>query len=227
MDKLKECLNVFKSMMGKDYYITLEGGLIIKVFFARKHFHHLIGLHKLTDIRPVVANKTTNTTTTIFNNIQKGRITYEQISKSSHFSEMSDRIDNFHYTNILLTQKVIINFDKNLVPSAPQKIPDIKAEYILYTINSGNYLHLCLGKDIAGYYYPETYLVHPNDYYVVGQAELTVKSINVVTSGNPGKKRNSGSSLISKAVHTTRTQSKITTDELAVSDETKSSKIKK
>ena len=136
MDKLKQCLDIFTSMMGKDYYLKLEGGFVMKIFFAKKHFHHLIGLQKLKDMPPLIANKDTNSTTTIYNNIKNGRITYAQISKSAFFSDISERIDNFSKMNNLIFEKVIINFDKNKVPSAPNYIPLIKAKYILYNKNA-------------------------------------------------------------------------------------------
>lgn len=195
MDKLKQCLNTFTSMMGKDYYLKLEGGFVMKIFFAKKHFHHLIGLQKLKDIPPLIVNKDTNSTTTIYNNIKNDRITYAQISKSAFFSEISERIDNFSKINNLIFEKVIINFDKNKVPSAPNYIPLIKAEYILYKKNRNDYFHLCLGDTnntntiaTSNTYYPETFLVQHDDYYVVGQTELKVEHINIEQPKTKSKK---------------------------------------
>lgn len=178
MDKLKKCISIFESMMHKDFYLTLENNKVMKVFFARKHLHHLLGFQYLIDIPPLVIDPK-NSATTIYNNINNGRITYNQILKSSFYPKISDRIDNFSHINNLMFEKIIIDFNKNKVPSAPDYIPLIKAKYILYTKSCNHYLHLCLGNDNI-IYYPETFLVHPNDYYVVGQNELKIENVTIV-----------------------------------------------
>lgn len=200
MDKLKECLIIFESMLGKDYYLSLENGLTIKVFFARKHFHHLLGLHKLIDIPPLVANKSKNTTTTIYNNIYNDRITYDQICKSAFWSDISERFDYFSNLNTLMFEKVIIDFDKNKVPSAPKYIPLIQAEYILYATDNNSYFHLCLGNS-NNLCYPETFIVQHDDYYVTGQIELKVNSLKVVDTTSKGKRK--ASSITNSKIQST------------------------
>ena len=45
MNTLKDCLSIYLKLMKKDYYITLENGVKIKVYFEKKNFYHLLGLH--------------------------------------------------------------------------------------------------------------------------------------------------------------------------------------
>ncbi len=176
MDKLKKCALEFKKLFGKDYYYIFENDMKIRVYFAKKHFHHLLGLGKLTDIAPLVITKN-NTATNIYKNIEKGKITYSQISKSVFFDKIKDRIDNFNYLNNMLFEKVVINFDKSKVPSSK-----LQSDIILYQDKGNYYLHLCLAQDNICYY-PETFIVQHDNYYIKGQQELKIKELTVIEKG--------------------------------------------
>lgn len=180
MDKLKECAIEFKKLFGKDYFYILENGKIIKLYFASKHFHHLMGLHKLTDI-PSLVTSPRNTPTAIFKNIIKSKISYNTIIKSSFFNEINDRIDNFHYINKMVFEKVIIDFDNAKVPSS--KPSKIKSDLILFQDKNSFYLNLCL-KNSTSSYIPETFLVQCDDYYIKNQNILNIKEFKVHSSKN-------------------------------------------
>lgn len=172
MDKLIESAELYKQLLGKDYFYTFTDGihdLQIKTFFANKNFYHLLGLNKLTDV-PVLALTVNNTATDVYSNIAKGFITYDQISRSAHFSKIADRIDHFSSINSMLFEKAVINFDKSITPSK------IKADVILYQEKGSLYLHLCLAPG-HNHYYPETFLVEPTNYYLKNQKILDVKEL--------------------------------------------------
>jgi len=175
MDKLLKCAEEYKNFFYKDYYYTLENGTVIKVYFAQKHFHHLIGLGKLIDIKPLILSKN-NSATAVYKNILKGKITYDQITKSKFFDDIKRRIDNFEYLNSMLFEKVVINFKKS--EKTPSKM---KSDIIFYQDKESYYLHLCLAKDKICYY-PETFIVQHDDYYIVNQDILNIIDVKVIST---------------------------------------------
>ena len=58
----------------------------IELLFLPCHFYHLAGLHKLTDL-PFLKRRSEN----IYREILSQKITYSDIQKSEHISDMSDR----------------------------------------------------------------------------------------------------------------------------------------
>lgn len=174
MDILKQCIENYKRLMNKDYYIVLENGVQIKTYFAKKHFHHLLGLEKLTDIAQLKLNHQ-NSATTVFKKIDKGYITYEMLKQSKHISEIEDRLNNFKYMNNLVFEKVVINFDKSKVPSSK-----LKSTIILYSNKGLYYLHLCLAANDSTNFYPETFLVQYDDYYIKNQTILKIIELKII-----------------------------------------------
>ena len=59
----------------------------IELLFLPCHFYHLVGLHKLTDL-PFLKRSSEN----IYREILSKKITYTDIQKSEHISEMSNRL---------------------------------------------------------------------------------------------------------------------------------------
>lgn len=59
----------------------------IELLFLPQHFYHLIGLHKLTDL-PFLKRPTTN----IYREILARKLTYFDIVKSKHITEIADRL---------------------------------------------------------------------------------------------------------------------------------------
>lgn len=60
MDKLYECATAYQKLLNVNYKIILgrKGKLIeLRICFESIHFHHLIGLHKLTDLRIARGNR--------------------------------------------------------------------------------------------------------------------------------------------------------------------------
>ncbi|MCT4584089.1 MAG: PBECR4 domain-containing protein [Peptostreptococcaceae bacterium] len=181
MDKLKQCALEYKKLFNRDFHITLENNTTLKTYFAKKHFHHLIGLHKLEDVRKVTLSKT-NTATNVYNYILKGYIKYNDISSSKHFDLMKDRVDNFNSINSMLFEKIIVNFDSSKVPSTK-----LNSNIILFQDKGNYYLHLCLAQDNLNLknpmiYYPETFLVRDDDYYIKNQKILKVKELKIIDS---------------------------------------------
>ena len=93
VDKLKECALSFSKLFDIEYYVAAgkKGELVeLTLFFNIEHFYHLVGLQKLKDIQATRGDKVKT-----FNNILSDKLTYQDLSKSEFFSEISDRLDYF------------------------------------------------------------------------------------------------------------------------------------
>lgn len=174
MDKLLHCANEFGKLLNKDYLFTFSNGQNITLYFKPKHFSHLAGLHKITDIK---ALKTTNGTN-IYNQIINGNITYETISSSAKIEEVEGRLNNFYDIDILLFDKVVINFDPKKTPGRTSKL---KSDIIFSKEQNNGYIHLCLAKDSKqNLYYPETFLFEESEYYIKNQDTLNITAYNII-----------------------------------------------
>ena len=93
MDKLKECAISFSKLFDTEYHVIAgKKGKRIKpvLFFGKEHFYHLIGLHKLNDIQKARGDKRK-----IYDSIIADNLTYEDISRSIFFPEISNRFAYF------------------------------------------------------------------------------------------------------------------------------------
>ena len=50
MSSLWECVELYQTLLSKDYLFTLENNISFKLFFNPNNFVHLLGLEKLRDI---------------------------------------------------------------------------------------------------------------------------------------------------------------------------------
>ena len=160
MDKLKECALSFNNLLNKEYYIKAEKKdklIEIQLFFAKKHFYHLLGLHKLKDIRQISRN-----TTNLFDDICSGKITYSDIVSSTFYDEISDRLYYFHnLENILDSEEIIIKYNQNKARSS------IEAKYIIYSkINEVNVHYFIDIDENEGKYFGRTFFTRRDYLYL-------------------------------------------------------------
>lgn len=175
MDLLNECINKYKTYAGYNYTLFLDCGINFTVGFQKKHFYHLIGLHKLTDI--VQLRKTQyNNANSIYRNIIKGKITFDDIVKSSHYEDIRKRLEYFPDIDNVINSKIIIDFDYSKVPQTT-----LLTQYMLFKDYGEDIAHLGFaydrnGKDI---YYPETFIVQDNDYYIRNQETYNIVDVKI------------------------------------------------
>lgn len=179
---LLEAVNVYEKILNKDYIYKLENGNCLKVYFTKKDFHHLIGLHKLIDIAEV--DKRKKSTINIYKDIREEDITYSTIKKSKFLDEMHKRLTNFQDIEEVIYSKVIIDFDKSKVRSSY-----LKGDVLLYKrgLAENKILSLISKKKNPIICTPETFIVQQDDYYFKEQIELKVVDFSVVNAKN--KKR--------------------------------------
>lgn len=173
MNTLQDCLKIYLKLMKNDYYITLENNVKIKVYFDKKNFYHLLGLHKLRDITIL-----RNSPNVVFKNIVNGKITHNHITKSVHFNKVENRFKYFHYLPIMLSKdsKVIVDFNYRLMNKTKLK----ETRYILFRcINDEGVVHFTLGKR-DGDVYPETFFFDDTNKYIEKQKLLKIRDIQTI-----------------------------------------------
>ena len=125
LDKLKECAISFGKLIDVEYYIIAgKKSRIIKpiLFFHKEHFYHLMGLHKLKDVYKIRGDKQK-----IYNDIINDEITYNDISKSEFFPEITERFKYF-----LLLEQILDSEDVLVKHNEFASKSHIKADYIIY-----------------------------------------------------------------------------------------------
>lgn len=174
MDKLLKCTIEYDKLLNKDYIFTLSNNTCIKLFFNKGHFPHLLGLHKLTDITQLTTSRKSN----IYPQIQRGNITYDTIQRSTFISDIIARIDNFYDIDLLLFDKVVINFDPTKTPAGKSSL---KSNIIFTKSQNNGHIHLCLAPDTKSpLYYPETFIFEPTDFYIKNQDILNIIKCDII-----------------------------------------------
>lgn len=111
------------NLAGRKFEIIAERNKtqnILTVSFDIENFFHLLGLHKLIDI-PLIQRSSRK----VYHEILKGKITYNDISSSVHFSEMEDRL--IHHQELLN----VLNINALYFKSLRGEFKTIKADYFL------------------------------------------------------------------------------------------------
>lgn len=169
MDELLACAKAFESLLNVRYHIIIgRKGKINKlnIQFESIEFHHLIGLHKLHDLRLSRANRQH-----IFHKILSGEITLDDIQKSQYFYSIHKRLKPF--------QKIESIFDKNdLVFLYNKKLTSfshIEAKYLLSTPFEYEDIYIFLDrKDNLDDFFCRSFFPKESIDYTKGQAAYTL-----------------------------------------------------
>lgn len=140
MDQLWKCASAYEKLLDITYKIILgrKGKLAeLQISFEAVYFHHLMGLHKLTDLRISRANREK-----IFQDILMGKISYDSIARSRYFSEIECRFHPFLSLESLLDQnKLIFRYNQKA-----NYFSLIEADYLLSTPFEGNDIYVFIAK---------------------------------------------------------------------------------
>ncbi len=168
MTKIEQCLYVYKDFLNKDFFLTLENGIVLHIFFQKSNFSHLVGLHKLKDLE--IANRTGSA---IYKDLERGRITQSDLEKSDYYYLIQNRVNHFPKIDQIFGKKIIVDFNPALLSSCK-----LNAEYILYQNCGSAYIHLAIGHSVRGYY-PESFFYDITPQYLSGQILLDVTEIRI------------------------------------------------
>lgn len=169
MDGLLTCAKAFEDLLPVKYHIIIgrKGKSVdLTVSFEAVEFHHLVGLHKLHDLRLSRASREK-----VFSQILSGQITLDDIKKSRYFCNIQNRLEPF--------QKIEALFDKNdLVFRYNRKLQAlslIEAEYLLSTPHEYTDVYIFLDKkDEAGNFFCRSFFPKEDRDYTKGQAVYTL-----------------------------------------------------
>ena len=178
MDPLNLKYQDFKKINQYTFNYLLENGREITFKVRQNQFPHLIGLHKLTDIRLIAmfidpSNSVVNAKY-INSKIKKEELTDAQVQSSAFFSEIRDRYNYLSSEAILSLafNEVIIDFDKTLLTT------NLQSDYIFTDRKTGGNLYLGIVRD-GTEYYPETFFFNSTNYYTRGQTIIGIKRIRI------------------------------------------------
>ncbi len=178
-DILQECAKNFKKLFPIQYNIVIGRkmkNIHIVLGFQEVDFHHLVGLHKLKDLKIARANREK-----IFNQILNGTISFNMILQSRYFSDIQNRLQTFANIEKLIDSNQLI-FKYN---THTNSLSVIQAEYLLSTPYQGNDIYIFLDKDTStNQYFCRSFFPKDKKDYTIGQTNYTLlykEKINTVT----------------------------------------------
>ena len=179
MENIQECAIFYNSLIDKDYIFTLENGIKFKLYFKPSNFYHLMGLHKLNDVRLLKINSYNK----IYKDILSGIISVKTIENSAFYYKIADRVEHFGKITDMLDKeksKIIIDFNRELIGGTEL----INTKYILYRDialydeEKSGYANLTIGERQEKIY-PETFFYEKSKRYISEQILLDVTDIKI------------------------------------------------
>lgn len=174
-----ECAVLYQTLLNKKYIFTLEDNITFTLEFKKDNFHHLLGLHKLTDQQVLLIDKPQNTPAKIYDRILNQEITVKTIETSTHYHKIENRIKYFEKIFDTLDKskcKIIIDFDPSKIENCSLR----NTKYILYVRMPEGYFLFTLGDARNKKIYPETMFFEPSNMYNNQQRLLDVIDINII-----------------------------------------------
>ncbi len=169
MDHLQSCAKAFEHLLDFQYHIIIgrKGKSVeLNILFDPTEFHHLVGLHKLHDLRIARENRDK-----VFQQILTGNISINDLKKSQYFPNIQKRIEPFiQIENFLDSNKLIFRYNQKL-----QTFSLIEAEYLLSTPyeNTDIYIFLDRQKE-PGHFFCRSFFQKEEKDYTKGQAIYTL-----------------------------------------------------
>ena len=169
MDHLQSCAKAFEHLLDFQYHIIIgrKGKSVeLNILFDPTEFHHLVGLHKLHDLRIARENRDK-----VFQQILTGNMSIDDLKKSQYFPKIQKRIEPFiQIENFLDSNKLIFRYNQKL-----QTFSLIEAEYLLSTPyeNTDIYIFLDRQKE-PDYFFCRSFFQKEEKDYTKGQAIYTL-----------------------------------------------------
>lgn len=184
MDYLQICAKAFEKLLDVQYHIVLgrKGKLVnLNILFEPKEFHHLIGLHKLHDLRLARGNREK-----IFYEILAGKISMEDLKKSRYYSEIQKRLEPFYkIENIFDSNKVVFRYNSKL-----QTFSLIEAEYLLSTPYENTDIYIFLDRQAGSdFFFCRSFFQKELKDYTKGQAVYTLLKKEKITISTGDRER--------------------------------------
>ena len=141
LDFLHQCAQNFNRLLDFSYYFVIARKGIQREFrisFHKTDFHHLAGLHKLTDKRRLQHGSRE----TLFDRILQGEFDTSFLESSFHFDEMKERLAALvNLEKLLDSENLIFKYNENV-----RICSSIKSDYLLEGDIDDQTLFLFLGE---------------------------------------------------------------------------------
>lgn len=169
MDNLQICAKAFEHLLDTKYHIIIGRKVKLaelNLLFDPTEFHHLIGLHKLRDLRLSKGNREK-----IFFQILNGSISIDHLKKSRYFPMVEKRIEPLSQIESLLdSNNLIFRYNPNL-----QFFSLIEAEYLLSTPYKNTEIYIFLDRrSSSDIFFCRSFFPKEGKDYTKGQAIWTL-----------------------------------------------------
>ena len=172
MNIVDSTIETFERLRENLYLVeVIDLGISFTLSFEPRHYHHLVGLHHLTDVSFISSPTSTER---FYKQLKRGSVNLNHILESDLFPTVVERFENFYRLEEILAAsdaKIIVGFNRHRAGSL------IDAVFYLYQ-RDGNallgepltYYHLFIGLDSeTGQYFPSTFIVEHSKLYANGQ----------------------------------------------------------
>lgn len=167
MDLLYEAACSYQSLLGKDYHVVAgyRGERIEFTFvFLPEHFYHLVGFHKLLDLRGV------SRPNMLYRKALAHEIDFSLVAKSPFYGEMSERLRIFSRIQEIIeglpSGKIVIEFSQ-------KHRTRIRANFLLFQKDRDSYAHLFL-RCGERYCVPCSFFCRGDDKYIANNKKYRV-----------------------------------------------------
>lgn len=140
LDLLFQCAKNYEHLLNfKYHFVIARKGVMHEFFltFQKSDFHHLAGLHKLTDKMSLQHGSREK----LFDKILNEEFSIQFLKSSFHYMEMQERLESLVNLELLLdSENLIFKYNENVRLSSK-----IKSEYLLESCIDSKTLFLFLG----------------------------------------------------------------------------------
>ena len=176
MDYLQTCAKAFEHLLDIKYHIIIgrKGKMTeLNLLFEPTEFHHLIGLHKLHDLRLARGNREK-----VFSQILAGNISIEDLKKSRYFSIIQKRLKPLgQIENLLDSNRLVFRYNAKL-----QSFSLIEAEYLLSTPYESTDIYIFLDqRPEPNSFFCRSFFPKEEKDYTKGQAIYTMLKKEKIT----------------------------------------------
>ncbi|MCI7330007.1 MAG: PBECR4 domain-containing protein [Selenomonadaceae bacterium] len=173
MDALYEAAVLYKPLLHKDYHIVAayrQEQIRIKFIFLPEHFYHLVGFHKLLDLKALVQPRM------LLHKVLSREITASVIRDSKFYADMEDRLHDFgklhELIDLLQSGEIVIEF-------AQQNRTRIQADFLLFRKSTSVYTHLFLRHDQRYGYVPCSFFCRGDNKYIRNNKKYYIVDFSV------------------------------------------------
>jgi len=164
MDILKQSALAYEKLLKYEYEITAGSKktlLKMTLFFAKEHYMHLVGLHKLTDLQ-IQRYKRDK----MYDMVIQNKLTYEYIEKSVFFPEIKARIELFPILEEALdSNELLIKYKQGFAQGTM-----IEASYIFVYNHGSKTIHYFVDRDeMTGLYFGRSFFIRDDDKFLRNQ----------------------------------------------------------